>query len=118
MLIFSQEEYYGNVEYKLFFNYDKDNPLKDQIRVEKYITQLNFRINEGSGVAIYIIGIKDNGFIIGLDEKKIAETMILLHYMTNKLLFKIDLIMKCKFNYKYFLIVKISNPNYIPVLLY
>ena len=118
MLIFSPEEYYGNVEYKLYFNYDRDNPIKNQLRIEKYITQLNFRINEGAGYAIYIIGIKDNGYVIGLDNFKIDESLFIINYMVKKLSLKVDLIMKCKFNNKFFLMVKISNPSFTPILLY
>jgi GTPase len=118
MLIFPPEEYYGNIEYKLFFNYDKDNPLLTQFRIEKYITQLNFRINEGNGLAIYVIGVKDNGFVIGLDNIKIMETMNLINYMIDKLNLKLELILKCNFIDKYFLIIKMSKPNFIPQLIY
>ena len=52
---FLPEDYDGNIEYKLFFD------IRNKTKVEKYTTQLNFRINEGHGTALYIIGIFDDG---------------------------------------------------------
>lgn len=74
-----KEDFYGNTEYKLFFT----NMTPDKI--EKYATQLKFRLIDGKGSALYLIGVSDDGHIIGLDNatinyhidtmKKIAETV-------------------------------------------
>ena len=50
--LFDQEEYYGNIEYKLIINYKKK---------ERLLSQFLFRMREGNGKAIYIIGIHDSG---------------------------------------------------------
>jgi GTPase len=56
----NKESYYGNVEYK--------QELKDltSTKIQKYATQLKFRLIEGNGKAIYLLGIKDDGTILGV----------------------------------------------------
>ena len=57
---FEEENDWGNVEYKKsFIDMDMD-------KIKKYATQMKFRIIEGDGVAIYIIGVRDNGNAIGI----------------------------------------------------
>ena len=56
----------GNREYKISLNYTN---YKKQIFtniVNKKATQLLYRLNEGGGETIYIIGINDNGTTIGI----------------------------------------------------
>ena len=53
---FEQEEDEGKVEYKL-----KLYPKPDSIRLEKLASQMNFRLTEGNGEAIYELGIADSG---------------------------------------------------------
>ena len=45
MALFSEEDYYGNIEYKLFFN------IKNRCRLDKYITQ-PLEINEGTQITV------------------------------------------------------------------
>jgi GTPase len=54
------ESFYGNIEYKLNLN------EKTDIRFEKMISQMRFRMEEGGGECIYMIGVKDNGDCDGL----------------------------------------------------
>lgn len=53
----------GPIEYK--------RELKDMIdsKIKKYATQMKFRLIEGNGLAYYLIGVKDNGDIIGVENK-------------------------------------------------
>ena len=50
----------GPIEYK--------RELKNMIesKIKKYATQMKFRLIEGSGTAYYLIGVKDDGEIIGV----------------------------------------------------
>ena len=74
------ELYFGNKEYKISLNFKNKN-LKNIF--EKKASQMLFRLNEGDGKAVYLIGVEDNGISkgISLDElnislqnlKKIAE---------------------------------------------
>ena len=53
-----RENEYGNIEYKLCIN-----PIhKKEKRIEEPISQMQaYRLNEGHGECIYIIGISDEG---------------------------------------------------------
>ena len=110
MKIFHEEDYYGFVEYKRYFN-DKDID-----RIENYKTQLNFRINEGCGKAIYLIGINDNGTVHGLSELEIEKNMNFLNDICKSLNLYISLKMNCIFDKKKFLIVKIKSYNFIEII--
>jgi len=56
------EQNHGKTEYKLtLFG-------KEGERIKHLTTQLNFRLNEGKGQAIYRIGIEDNGNPKGIDD--------------------------------------------------
>ena len=57
-----KENYYGNREYKYkLININK-------LKLEKRATQCLFRLYEGNGKAMYILGIDDNGNILGLEK--------------------------------------------------
>jgi elongation factor 1-alpha len=112
MSIFFPEKYYGNIEYKVVFN------TKNILKIQKYTTQMNFRINEGNGEAIYVIGINDNGKVIGLTDKQINDTILTLRYMTNKINSKIKFIMNCNFKQSRFLIIKIFKDDFEEQLLF
>lgn len=62
----------GNVEYKLkLFN-------KSEHRIEQITTQMRYRMDEGCGECIYVIGITDQGGLIGLTEQEYKETKEIL----------------------------------------
>ena len=67
-MLYPPEKEFGNVEYKLKL-LDKNNE-----RIEGLATQMRMRINEGGGEAIYVIGVKDNGDIIGVDDDEFTES--------------------------------------------
>lgn len=110
MRIFNNEDYYGNIEYKRYFN------QKDEGRKDKYTTQLNFRVNEGLGKAIYLVGVNDDGSIYGLTDKEINLNVEYLDSMCYNLDFSIKLLMRCSFQNKKFLIVRICSNNFREVL--
>ena len=59
----------GNIEYKLKIIPDNNN------RLIRLATQLNWRCNEGRGMAIYFLGVNDMGEIIGITSKEFNESM-------------------------------------------
>lgn len=62
------EKYYGNKEYKIFLDSNKKHQNK--------ATQMLFRINEGRGVAKYMIGITDCGQALGISKEKIFSSIL------------------------------------------
>lgn len=63
----------GNQEYKLKLTSDKG-----QHRIDQMTTQMRFRVEEGSGEAIYTVGVTDSGGVIGLTEEEYKETYDIL----------------------------------------
>lgn len=108
-MLFSNESDFGNIEYKLNLNNMTNN------KIEKYSSQLKYRVIEGNGESIYIIGINDYGNICGLES--IDNTIKIFNFICKNVNCSIQFILKCKFNNKKFLIMKIiSNfdTNLIP----
>ena len=108
MLCLSPEEYFGHIEYKLYFNISNKN------RIEKYTTQLNFRINEGHGKAIYIIGVTDNGYIGGIDEELLDINILFLNYISKKIKSRVSFIIKCSYKNNKFVICHVIKDNFVP----
>lgn len=71
-LEFSPEKNKGHIEYK--------RSLKDcsDIRIEKYATQMKWRISENvkRRIAVYFIGIDDDGTIVGLSDDRLNSSII------------------------------------------
>jgi len=59
----------GNIEYKL-----KISP-KSEKRKNELVTQLSYRLNEGGGECIYILGVGDKGEMIGINNEDYNESM-------------------------------------------
>lgn len=69
-----QEDDEGNIEYKwklCSFNNNK--------RREKLISQMNYRLNQGDGIAIYNIGYHDNGDPIGIEYDRMLNNLDIIH---------------------------------------
>jgi GTPase len=59
----------GNIEYKReLINLDSDTLIKRT-------TQMKYRIYEGSGEAFYLIGVTDDGILLGLNENEYKESI-------------------------------------------
>ncbi len=69
----------GNIEYKL--KLVNTSPS----RLERLVTQMKWRLQEGLGEAIYQIGVEDNGFLYGLDESDMSQSLKTLEKMASKL---------------------------------
>jgi GTPase len=78
-LILPPESDDGCIEYKL-----KLSDLND-FEIQKKMSQLQYRMNEGNGEAIYYLGVKDNGTIIGLEEKEHEESVNNLKLIASKI---------------------------------
>ena len=68
----------GNIEYKL-----KITPVTEK-RKEELITQMSFRLNEGCGECIYILGVGDNGELNGITEYDYKLSMSFLNHMVKQ----------------------------------
>jgi GTPase len=68
MLKYPPEDEYGNIEYKLKLVGKSDE------RIAGISTQMRMRVDEGSGEAIYVIGVTDNGEIRGVDDDEFTES--------------------------------------------
>ena len=75
---FEQESDDGKIEYKL-----KLFPKPDTPRLEKLSSQMQFRLTEGNGEAIYELGIADSGEIVGLNEEEFKVSTDSLHEIAN-----------------------------------
>jgi|OSPMetMinimDraft_2_1075162.scaffolds.fasta_scaffold00049_13 elongation factor 1-alpha len=62
----------GPVEYKLKITQENEE------KVWKLATQMNFRVEEGGGEAIYIIGVQDDGKTIGIDKRDMDYSLELI----------------------------------------
>ena len=69
-----EEKYYGNREYKRFLIFN-DKHENNNIKLNKRSTQLLFRLNEGEGKALYIIGLEDNGIVYGIQENILIKSI-------------------------------------------
>ena len=73
------ENYWGNVEYKReFINMTSE-------KIKKYATQLKFRIIEGFGTCVYIIGVLDNGKVVGIKKQNISEHKSIMNKICNEI---------------------------------
>lgn len=68
------EKEFGNKEYKRLFQTNRHhNSIKELIR--KRTSQLLFRLIEGDGKAIYLLGIDDDGEVVGLNDYELENTL-------------------------------------------
>ena len=82
----------GNREYKLNLDYSSFKYNSNQLKntFNKKSTQMNYRLNEGSGKAVYFIGIEDNGIVNGIKYDILINSLIAFCHITK--------ITNCKFN--------------------
>lgn len=98
--MFEKEQFYGNIEYKLFIGTKKN---------ERIFSQFLFRMREGEGRAIYIIGIKDSGdlYLKNIDVLYIS-IINFLNIIKKHALYKIRIFTKNKYVYS---IITLLNKN-------
>ena len=69
----------GKVEYKLMLR------SVSQARLEKLASQMKYRLSEGGGEAIYVLGVSDDGEPIGLSEEELSETLLVLREVARRI---------------------------------
>jgi GTPase len=100
MPIQKKEDFFGNREYKIYLdneteeqlkiNKKKNKPkefvdnlknIKNNSRLNKRASQLRFRLDEGEGKALYMIGVSDSGRTDGIDIDTIYNSINYLQKM-------------------------------------
>lgn len=83
-----QEIEEGNIEYK------RKLTMTNIDRFDTLITQMNWRLNEGNGEAIYYLGINDNGSIYQFKNDESNDTILTFKHIANMAKIKIVSIKK------------------------
>ena len=104
-----KEKYYGNKEYKLKLT----EKFIENIRLQKFITQMQFRLIEGEGKAYYYIGVWDNGEIANTNDDQFKLSFQIISYSCKSLNANIYKIYKFNLpNKQYYVFCINSNINY------
>lgn len=101
------ESDYGNKEYK--WKILPETPDLMDFKCHKLASQMIYRIFEGDGKAIYIIGILDNGTPIGLNEFEIYKTINMLKEITNIIKCNIDVMRIYNKDNKFIITTRLSK---------
>ena len=101
------EDEFGNKEYK--WKIVPDDIRKMDYKCNKLASQMMYRIYEGDGKAVYIIGILDNGFPVGLTENEVYNTINMFGNITNLINCNINKIRMYNKNKNYVLTFRISK---------
>ena len=129
-----KEAFFGNREYKIYLDNETDENLKYKIKknkpkdfidnlknikniskLNKRASQLRFRLDEGSGKALYMIGVSDSGRTDGIDIETIYTSINYLEKMVEIIHAEIKniRIYKGRCEGKYICCSRIDIPNYI-----
>lgn len=129
----NQEVEHGNREYKMFLdinieskselrknqhkteeilNYQRE--IKLNTKINKRASQLLYRLEEGQGKAIYMIGIKDDGTVEGIHLDKLYNSITFLYKMIKIINANIKKIRVYKGSQpeKYMCVARIEMPDY------
>jgi len=129
-----KEAFFGNREYKIYLDNETDENLKYKIKknkpmdfidnlknikniskLNKRASQLRFRLDEGSGKALYMIGVTDSGRTDGIDIETIYTSIYYLEKMVKIINAEIKhiRIYKGRCEGKYICCSRIDIPNYV-----
>lgn len=110
--IFNEEKDTGNVEYKLYLT------ERDENRIEHLLTQMNYRLYEGNGECIYVIGITDCGTPVGLTTEEYVAAKEILIKVCEKGNFAMNELSKKETNenkFVYEFLIREKNRKYIDI---
>jgi GTPase len=97
----------GNIEYKrhlLTINKDQYISIeRKQYKFEKLKSQMQWRVTEGEGVAIYYLGVEDNGDFYNMSDNEIVITLETLLLLTVDLQYTITSFKKIKDSYEVYI---------------
>ncbi|MHA2168996.1 MAG: GTP-binding protein, partial [Candidatus Kariarchaeaceae archaeon] len=94
MKFLSKEADDGNVEYKLTLK----EKSEDQKRLEELASQMRFRLYEGTGEALYYLGVTDDGNPKGISEKELNESIASLQQIAEIAGAKLKILRKAQGN--------------------
>ncbi|MHC1587263.1 MAG: GTPBP1 family GTP-binding protein [Candidatus Syntropharchaeia archaeon] len=98
-----------NIEFKEYLS--RDFHLEKN-RMQNLACQMNHRMIMGGGSALYVIGVRDDGTLRGIDENLFNETLFVLNSISNEIGAEIEKIEKYSVNGGLIGIVTIKNRNY------
>lgn len=75
----------GNKEYKRYLLCKNPSPKIQKDFISKRASQMLYRLVEGRGKAVYMLGVNDNGSIYSLDKKLIEETIKYVRLIANEI---------------------------------
>ncbi len=64
---YPRESDLGKIEYKLILS------ALDENRLESLATQMRFRLEEGNGEAFYVLGVSNDGDVIGMTKEEMQK---------------------------------------------
>ena len=73
----------GNREYK--WKIIVEDPKDKEKKTTKIASQMKFRLYEGDGKALYILGVTDDGDALGINEKDLHETLCVIDEATKRI---------------------------------
>lgn len=104
LFFFPQEQFYGNLEYKLYIGLKKN---------DRILSQFLFRLREGNGKANYIIGITDEGFLHITNIKLIIQSIFnFIHIVGKYANYKLRIFIKKPY---VFAIICLHKPNLLQI---
>jgi GTPase len=80
----------GHIEYKLKMLHSNAH------RIEQLTTQMRYRVNEGNGECIYVMGVTDSGGLIGITEDEYTQSRELLDHVAEKNSYTVTLLTEQK----------------------
>ena len=113
--MFPPENDEGNIEYKRHLCSEelKSYDSSYNIRFQQLITQMKFRIGEGNGIAIYYIGIEDDGTFFNVGKDQLKDSILVLKKMAIFLNAKVDSILFDNYENNYYVKVTIKDQSKI-----
>ena len=80
----------GNKEYKRYLLWSLDKKKGSEIDfINRRASQMLYRLLEGNGKAIYLIGVDDNGKIYSLNEENLSETIRYIKIISKEFFLKL-----------------------------
>ena len=103
MYLFEKEDDYNNVEYKIHIK------RLNKYSIHHHLAQIQYRVTEGYGIAYYLIGIRDNGEVVGLNNSSYKKSLTNIYKLVYALHYTVPIILSCLYKGKRFIIAKIKS---------
>lgn len=73
----------GNKEYKRCLKINNPSIKAKSNYLDKKATQMLYRLNEGDGKAVYLVGVDDNGIARGISKEELIQTYNYIEKISN-----------------------------------